>query len=144
VPITRADRRLLLVTGGLVVLAAVFVAVVLVIATGGSTPVEHKPLYLGVAKDLHDKIRDGGPLYFANPFGGNGFWLDLDQGDFVALSVVEPGTTDCQVKWRDTRKAYVDCHRRRVDPSTLTHFETTVAETGEAKGGLYIDLRKRV
>ena len=31
------------------------------------------------------RLHEGSPLYFANPFGGNGFWLDIEDGQLVAL-----------------------------------------------------------
>jgi hypothetical protein len=144
VPITRDDRRLLLFTGGLVVLAAVFVGVVLIVATGGGTPVERGPLYLGVASDLRQKIRDGGPLYFANPFAGPGFWLDLEGSQPVAIALVLPETKHCEVKWRATRNAYVDCNGDAIPRDDLARYETTVSDTGRAKGGVFVDLRKRL
>ena len=63
----------------------------------------------GSRRSSTSKIKDGGPLYFASPFADNGFWLDLEHGQLVALDIVKPGTKDCVVKWKDSHQAYVDC-----------------------------------
>ena len=91
---TRDDRRIIIFTGALVVIAALFFVSVLVFATGGSTPSKKNqgPLYLGEVSGLRAALNEGSPLYFANPFGGPGFWLDREQGAFVALDVRVPNS----------------------------------------------------
>lgn len=145
VPPARSDRRLIVVTTTMVVLAGLFVGTALFFATGGNkaTPAR-KPLYLGPETELRRKIADGGPLYFANPFGHNGFWLDREAGELVGVALVLPGTRDCRVKWRATRDAYVDCHDNVVRRRGLDRFEITVVDRGERKGGVIIDLRERI
>jgi hypothetical protein len=144
VAFSRDDRRLIIFTGALVVLAALFFVSVLVFATGGDTPSTKKsgPLYLGEASGLREALDEGSPLYFANPFGGPGFWLDREHGALVALDVRVPGTTDCNVKWigRSTN-AYVDCNKDQLETEELARYPIEVAQKGERKGSVFVDLR---
>jgi hypothetical protein len=72
---SRDDRRVLVFAGALVVIVGIVVAGLLFLATGGTqdTPSDRRPVFLGLSHELKSKIREGGPLYFANPFGDNGF-----------------------------------------------------------------------
>jgi hypothetical protein len=144
VALTRDDRRIILFTGSLVVIAALFFVSVLVFATGGGKPSLKKsgPLYLGEAKALRDSIDLGSPLYFANPFGGPGFWFDREHGQFVALDVRVPNTTSCNVKWigRHTN-AYVDCHGDHLKSEELARYPVEVGQRGERKGSVFVDLK---
>ena len=136
------DRRILLVTGGLVVLAGLFFASVLFFATGGGehTP-KPRPFTIGTQSGLTSEIKDGGPVYLANPFGADGFWLDLENRALVAYKLVVPGTTDCRVRWRETHHAYVDCHGDKVPTAALDRYQLTVTGQGDAKGAVVVDLR---
>jgi hypothetical protein len=136
----------LLVTGGLVVLAGIFIAAALILATSGTTrtPDHPRPLCLGDARSLNRAIDQGSPLYFANPFGGNGFWLDKEGGRFVALDLVLPGTRDCTVRWRGRVDSYVDCDGRHRRSTALDRFAVTVPVRGTRKGGVLVDLRQRI
>ncbi len=142
---TRDDRRIIIFTGGLVVIAALFFVSVLVFATGGTkTPKNTGPLYIGEASDLREKLDLGSPLYFPNPFGGTGFWLDRERGQFVALDIRVPNSTSCNVKWigRSTN-AYVDCHKDHLQSEELARYPVEVGETGERKGSVFVDLKHR-
>jgi hypothetical protein len=146
VAFSKDDRRIIFFTGGLLVVAALFFVSVLVFATGGSTPPKgtRGPLYLGEANALRDALDEGSPLYFANPFGGAGFWLDREQGDFVALDVRVPNTTSCNVKWigRSTN-AYVDCNGDHLQSEELARYPVEVGQRGERKGSVFVDLKHR-
>jgi hypothetical protein len=145
VPASPADRRVLVFAGVLVALAGIAVGLLIFFATGGTqdTPSSKEPLFLGIERELLSKIDEGGPLYFASPFGENGFWLDVEDGELVALSLVKPGTTDCIVKWRDTRKAYVDCDDNDLQAVDLDRFEVTIGslQKGAPKDAVYVNLR---
>ena len=141
--LSRDDRRIIIFTGALVVIAALFFVSVLVFATGGSdTPKDTGPLYIGEASDLRAKLDLGSPLYFPNPFGGTGFWLDREHGEFVALDIRVPDTTDCNVKWigRNTN-AYVDCHKDHLASEELARYPLEVGQKGERKGSVFVDLK---
>jgi len=145
VPAAPDDRRVLLFAGGIVLLAGLAVAALLFLATGGTqeTPSGSKPLFLGLKRELVSKIKQGGPLYFASPFGENGFWLDLENGKIVALDIVKPGTPDCQVKWRDPRNAYVDCNDHDLQATDLDRYHVTVGklQKNAPKDAVYVSLK---
>jgi hypothetical protein len=141
-----SDRKLILLTGGAVVMAAVFFALVLVFATGSSEPSGSKegPLYIGPKRDLITTLDEGSPLYFANPFGGRGFWLDRQNGELIALDVGRPDDVDCSVKWKGRVDSYVACDGDRLTKDDLSRYEVTVVETGNRKGSVLVDLESRV
>ncbi len=145
VPASPADRRVLVFAGLLVALAGIAIGLLLFFATGGTqdTPSSDDPLFLGIHRELVKRIDDGGPLYFASPFGENGFWLDIEDGRLVALDIVKPGTIDCIVKWRDPRKAYVDCDDNDLQSGDLDRFEVTTGslQKGAPKNAVYVNLR---
>jgi len=144
VAFTRDDRRIIIFTGGLVVIAALFFVSVLVFATGGSsTPKNTGPLYIGEASDLREKLDLGSPLYFPNPFGGTGFWLDREHGEFVALDIRVPNSTSCNVKWigRSTN-AYVDCNKDHLQSEELARYPVEVGQRGQRKGSVFVNLKR--
>jgi len=143
VPIARTDRRLIAVTALTVVLAAAFFAAVLILASGGGSKHvrETSPLYLGPRTDLKASLDLGSPLYFANPFGGRGFWLDREQGRFVALDVGVPGDTSCSIVWRGRINTYLDCKGRHLSSDQMARHPVSVSIAGVTKGGVYADLR---
>jgi hypothetical protein len=146
VAFTRDDRRLIMFTGGAVVLAALFFAAVLVFATPSDRPTKEEsgPLYIGQASDLREKLDLGSPLYFASPFGGSGFWLGRENGEFVSLDVRLPGADDCNVVWRGRRDTYVDCNGDAVTSAELARYATSVVRRGEQKGAVYVDLNRLI
>src|SRR5260370_29572505 len=92
VPPSSYDRRLLLVTGSLVVAAALLVGVLLFFATGGAqgTP-SRKPVYIGLETDLRHTLDQGPPPYFAHPFAGPGFCVHAHAGQLLAPVAPGPG-----------------------------------------------------
>ena len=145
-PAAPSDRRILVFAVALVLAAGLLVAAALFFATGGgdAAPRQTKPLYLGLSKELRASIKQGSPLYFANPFAGNGFWLDREDGHFVALDLVLPDTTDCTVKWMGRRDSYVDCHGDAVTSRDLDRYKIVLGKAGNQGQGVYVDLRERI
>jgi hypothetical protein len=146
-PASADDRRVLVFAGVLVAFAGIAVALLLFLATGGTqdTPSQRKPLFLGLYKGLNSLIKKGGPLYFASPFGDNGFWLARENGTLVALDIVKPGTRDCVAKWKDSHQAYVDCDGNDLSARDLDRFQITIGKQAKdsPKDGVYVDLRVR-
>lgn len=140
----RADRKLILLTSGVLVLAGLFFASVLVFATGGDTPrsADDGPLYIGPKQDIVAKLDEGegSPLYFANPFGGRGFWLDRENGALVALDVGLPDEPDCSIRWRGSKGSYIDCHGDRLTTAEMARYPVEVGTTGNRDGGVFVDL----
>jgi hypothetical protein len=143
VPGTRSDRQLLVVTGLFVILAGALFAGVLLLATDHSSPEpdSRKPLFLGLEAAKKGEIRDGGPLYTANPFGDPAFWLDLQDGHLVAYSVLLPDTS-CVVKWKAQQNAYVDqCTKAKVPIGHMNQYQVTIgSRDGSPKNSVFVDL----
>jgi hypothetical protein len=145
VPLARTDRKLILVTSGLLILAALFFASVLVFATGGGRNQpkgNQRPLYIGPKHELVATLEQGSPLYFANPFGGRGFWLDRDHGALIALDVGLPSQPSCSIKWKGRIDTYTDCRGDHLTKEQMARHPVTVVRSGKRKGSVYIDLRK--
>jgi hypothetical protein len=147
VPPARDDLRLLLFAGGAVVLAGVAVAVLLVTSTGrdgGSTPERPQPFEAGLASNVEDSLREEGPYYYADPFGGDdSIVFALEDGEVVALAVNQSTLPNCSVKWKDQLDKFV-CGDQRFDSTELERFEATVPEGGPDEGILIIDVRTRL
>jgi hypothetical protein len=146
VPASRADARLLVFAGAAVVVAGLIVAGVLLLATGrAGSPSKYRPFEYGPARALEQELRDGGPFYVPDPFGGSrSILFALENGEVVPLSAVRPGTTDCAIRWRGSIDRFVDCKNTRLVSTQLERFASEVETAGENKGILLIDLRKRL
>jgi hypothetical protein len=142
-PPARQDVRLLVFAIGSVVLAGVVVAAVLLVATSrGSTPKGYRPFEAGVASSIKGQLRDGGPFFFPDPFGGNrSILFALENGNVVALSNILPGTKSCTVKWRGSLNRFVDCHGDRLRSVDLDRYTVSIGQSGSDKGLLLVDLR---
>jgi hypothetical protein len=143
VPLTRSDRNIILVTSGALILAAMMFVGVLLFATRSDQPNQDAALYIGPRPDLERSIAEGGPLYFANPFGGRGFWLDREAGELVALDVGRPGDVGCSVKWKGRVNSYVDCDGERLTLQELARYDVQVLTRGARKGSVLVDLDAR-
>ena len=141
---TRSDRRLILTTVVAVVGAAALVVTLLIVFSGGGrrTVQETGPLYLGQKADLNLSLDEGSPLYFANPFGGRGFWLDREDGELVALDVQVPGEPGCSVRWRGRIDTYLDCKGRHLTSDQMARHPIEISITGSRRNGVYVDLRE--
>jgi len=145
VPASRSDAKLLLLATGAVLLAGVVVAAVLLLATGrASSPTRYQPFPAGVASSIRNELKDGGPYFFPDPFGGDrNVLLALEGGKVIALSDIRPGTKDCRVRWRGSIDSFVDCHDQKIHSTELDRYRTAIAITGRDKDELLIDLRHR-
>jgi hypothetical protein len=145
VPPNTDDRRVLIFAGVIVLLAGLAVMGLLFLATGGTkdTPSADKPLFLGLRHELSKEIKDASPLYFASPFGDNGFWLDVENGKIVALNIVRPGTSNCQVKWKESHDAYVDCNGADLQAADLDRYQVTVGplQKDAPADAVYVNLK---
>ena len=146
VPASRADARLLLFAAAAVVVAGLAVAGVLLLATGrAGSPTRYRPFEYGPARALEQELRDGGPFYVPDPFGGSrSILFALEDGQVVALSAVRPGTKKCSIRWRGSIDRFVDCKNMKLVSEQLERFPSEVEAAGENKGILLVDLRKRM
>lgn len=88
---------------------------------GGGVP--SGPFSLGLVEGLQENVEEEGPVYIADPTGGEGLWLDLDGTELVALVAVPPeNPRDCPVRWRDTIGSYTDCADVRYDAEDLDRY----------------------
>jgi hypothetical protein len=140
VPPTRSDRRLLLVTGSFLLVAAVFFGGVIWLATTrDNTP--RGAFFIGLERPLKTHIHEGSPLYFSNPGAGDGFWLDIEDGHLVALVLDRPGTNNCVVKWKEQQDAYIDCNGKPLQSRDLDHYKLTIGPRhGSPKRSVYVNL----
>ena len=144
-PASRSDAKLLVVATGAVVLAGLLVAAVLLLASGrASSPTKYQPFDAGVASSIKQELKDGGPYFVPDPFGGTrNILLALEGGRVVALSDIVPGSKDCRVRWRGSINSFVDCHDDKVSSTDLDRYRTEIGLSGASKGELLIDLRHR-
>jgi hypothetical protein len=146
VPASRSDAKILIIATGAVVLAGLLVAAVLLLATSrGAGPTKYAPFSAGDASAIKRQLKDGGPFFFPDPFGGDrNILLGLEGGKVVALSDILPNTKSCRVKWRGSVNSFVDCHGDKLKSTELARFESEIGTTGSSKGLLLIDLRHRL
>jgi hypothetical protein len=143
VPPAPSDRRLLVFTGAIVILAGALFAGVLFFSTGGGDPTPKPgPIYIGLESDLRNSVTTGGPLYFAHPFGGTGFWLAIEDHQLVALVARRPGTASCTAKWESHRNAYIDCHNDDLTSKELNRYPIQMIASGAEKGGIIINFAR--
>jgi hypothetical protein len=144
-PLSREDRPIIVVATLGVVLAGLLVAVVLLLATGrGGSPTRYEPFEAGAAKDIERSLKEGGPFYVPDPFGGNrSILFALEDGEVVALSNVVPNTDDCRVNIKNEGKAFVDCNGDRLRTDELARFPTTIRPSTNGTDILYVDLRTK-
>ena len=144
-PASRSDAKILLAATGAVILAGLLVAAVLLLATSrASSPTKYVQFPAGVAQSIKSQLKDGGPYFFPDPFGGDrNILLALEGGTVVALSDILPNTTDCRVKWRGSVNAFQDCHGDKLQSGELARYRTEIGLAGANKGELLVDLRQR-
>ena len=144
-PPARDDKRLLIVVGVFVALAGALFAGVILLATNRDVG-EKQLLFLGQRRDLVQSISEASPLYFASPFADqDGFWLDLEGGELVALVLDTPAPGRCAVKWKEQRGDYIDCDDRPVAATDLDRYALRIeSRDGSPATSVYVDLRKRV
>lgn len=145
-PPARDDLRLLLFAGAAVVLAGVAITVLLLVSTnrGGGPPKQYEPFEAGLASAIEGSVRDEGPYYYADPYGGDdSLVFTLEHGDVVALAVNQSDLPGCAVQWKDQLDRFV-CGDRRFSSEQLERFEVTVPDAGPDKGLLIIDVRTRL
>jgi len=143
VAVSRSDAKLLIVATGGVVVAGLLVAAVLLLATGrASSPTKYVPFDAGVAASIKSELKEGGPYFYADPFGGDrSILLAIEDGKIVALSDVRPGTKACRIRWRGSIDSFVDCNDEKLTSRELARYRTDVSTFGKSKGELFIDLR---
>ena len=145
VPASRSDAKLLLLATGAVIIAGLLVAAVLLITTSrASSPTKYTAFDAGVARSIRNDLKDGGPFFVPDPFGGNrSILLAIEDGKVVALSDILPGTESCRIRWRGSKDTFVDCNDKNLESTDMARYRTEIGLLGANKGELLIDLRDR-
>jgi len=139
----RPPIRALVVTAIAAVVAGLGVAALLIATRNGhhtARPAHYQRFRIGFADDLARQIHTE-PLFFPDPLrGSRAFYLDIIDGEFVALHVVVPGTTHCVVQYARAAHGFRDCHRHVLPPDALERYPVTITGKSDAKV-VEVDLR---
>jgi hypothetical protein len=142
VPPTRSDRSLLLLAGSAIVIAAVFVGGFMLVITRDGSEVPEGLVFIGYKESLRDNLEEEGPQYIPNPFGDDGFWLDLEDGKVVALVLDPPGKKNCNVRYRDSKGGYFDCDAEIFQPEQLDRYAVVRGPKDAPKDALFANLKQ--
>jgi hypothetical protein len=139
----KGDGKIIAVAAAAVIAAGLVVALVLLVATGRESGQKKAgPFPAGLASAVKSDLKDGGPYFFPDPFGGNrNMLLALEDGKIVALANIVPNSKTCTVKWKGTIDSFVDCHGDKLKSTELARFALSVPKQGSFKGVLLIDPR---
>ena len=145
-PPARSDTRLLLGAGAAAVLGGVLIAVVLLLATSrADQPKTYRPFAAGPETQLRNELREGGPFYYPDAFGGKRSILFALEGDqVVALMTHTPGDGECRVRWRGSVNSFVDCRGDHLRSDQLGRYETTIRNDRDAGRVVVVDLRREL
>jgi hypothetical protein len=144
VPPERSDTRLLIGAGAAAVLAGVLVAVVLLLATSrADSPKKYRPFAAGPETQLRSNLKNEGPFYYPDAFGGKRSILFALEGDqVVALMTHTSGDEECRVRWRGSVDSFVDCRGNRLRSDQIGRYQTTIENQQGTGDVVVVDLRK--
>jgi len=142
----KGDGKIIALAAGAVIAAGLVIALVLLVATGRESGQRKAgPFPAGLASAVKSELKDGGPYFFPDPFGGSrNMLLALEDGKVVALSNIVPNSKTCTVKWRGTLDSFVDCHGDKLKSTELARYELSIPKRGDFKGVLLVDPRQLV
>jgi len=141
----RGDTRFLVVTTLAVLVFGLVVAAIILLVTGRAKNPEIKgPVAFGIARNLKEKAKQGGPFAFAGNSGDDGFWIAIEDGKLVALKIQKPGTKDCNVIWRGSKNTFEDCNGDPITTGRLARYPIEIPTKGGQKGVLLVDLSKTI
>lgn len=145
-PPSRSDTRLLVGAGVAAVLAGLVIAIVLLLATSqADQPKTYQPFAAGPESQLRKDLRDGGPFYFPDPFGGRKSVLFALEGDqVVALMTHTWGDESCRIRWRGSINSFEDCHGNRLTSDQIGRYLTMVERRGGQGRIVVVDLRNEI
>ncbi|MFZ4514690.1 MAG: hypothetical protein ACOYN3_00010 [Acidimicrobiia bacterium] len=137
-----STTRPAIITAVVAVAAGIGVAGLLLWATGrDGTPKTYAPFNAGYEATVRKNLEKGGPVYFADPFGGDqGFWFALENGSIVAIAVQQPDEPNCAVRWRGSRNTFTGCNDEPRTIESLARYDVNVRdESGQPS--VFVDLR---
>jgi hypothetical protein len=138
----RADTKPLIFAAiGALVIGAI-VAGLIVVATRGKQPTKVAPFPAGLERSIRADVREGGPVYFPDPFGGRrSVWFVFEQNRLIALAGRTWQRASCTVRWRGSINRFVDCNGNRLTSDELPRYPSSVPTTGPNKGAVLVDVR---
>lgn len=137
----RTTPRVILLLSFAVAIALALVAVTLVLVTGKDvSEVEgNQSVVVGPEGGLAIQIDALGAVYYANPFGGDGFWLTELDGALVALALRQSGGDEpCELEFDPEARVFERCGAP-VAVDELTQLPLTVDD-----GKVTVDIRTPV
>src|SRR3954447_8330141 len=145
VPVKRSNLPIYLLGTVLVLVLGVIIAAAILLITGrAETPKMEGLIRFGQARSITEKARDGRPFAYAGSTGDTGFWVALEDGKLVALKIRKPGTKGCNVIWRGSRNAFVDCNGNPVKIDQLARYRVVIPKKGDNKGQFLVDLSSNI
>ncbi|HEY7136847.1 MAG TPA: hypothetical protein VIB48_17465 [Acidimicrobiia bacterium] len=138
----RADVKPLIIAAIVALVLGIAVAGLIVVATNGKQPTKVAPFAAGLETSIRADVRQGGPVFFADPFGGyRSVWFVLERNQLVPLAGHTWQDNHCAVRWRGSINRFVDCHGNRLTSDELPRYPSTVPTTGSTKGAVLVDVR---
>jgi len=134
----RGAPRIVVIMSLAVAAVLVFVAITLVLVTGAdvSKVESNQSVVAGPESGLRSQIDALGAVYYANPLGGDGFWLTLRDGELVALRLQQRlGEDACELEFDRDTKTFTVC-----DTATTADGLATLPLTIE-DGKVSVDIR---
>ena len=128
-----SDIKLIVSATVAVVLAGLLVGGGMLIATRGGGNIVCRPLNIGSASDIRQKLQSGGPYF--QPGGITcGYWLALADGNIVAYKVEQPQNCPLQRK-RD----HWQCGSQTVNAADLARYPVSIRIVGQTDS-VFVDL----
>jgi hypothetical protein len=142
----KGDGKIIALATGAVIAAGLAIALVLLVATGRErSQAKAGPFPAGLASAVRANLKEGGPYFFPDPFGGDrNMMLALEGGKIVALSNIVPNSKTCAVRWKGRIDSFVDCHGDKLKSTELARFALSIPRQGDFEGELLIDPRELV
>lgn len=137
----RSDIKLLLgATVGVLLGGVVIAAAILALTSGGTAPSIRRPIPFGLESDIHEKVREGGPVNIAGLSGDDGFWVTIEDHELVALLVKQPPPDRCTLRWRGSKNTFT-CDDKPVASRNMVRYRTFTGKSGANKGAFMVALR---
>jgi len=137
----RGDIKLMLGAAvGVLLGGVVIAAAILAVTSRGGTPNIKKPVPFGLESDVHDRVRQGGPVNIAGLSGDDGFWVAIEDHELVALLVKQPKPNACTLRWRGSKDTFT-CDDRPVSSRNMARYRSFTSHQGATKGAFMVALR---
>jgi hypothetical protein len=139
----RSDVKPLIIAAITLTAVGLVIAGLFLVATRGSTgPKKYTPFPAGLERTIRHDVTAGGPVLYADPYGGyRSILFALEQDRLVALASHTWNHPSCTVRWRDSLQRFVDCDGNRLTSEQLPRYPYTVPATGGTKGAALVDVR---